>query len=193
VAAGLLLFVSPVAAHAESGLAAAGPCAVAPERDPCAEGACAREGARVRGHFSPASIGSDDDASGEGAPPTIAFQGPGSCVDPSNRCGDAAVVSLQAAPAAPTPPVGVVIPPVAPTPDTPPSPPAPPTPDVAGGPPTPPTPPAPAPGPVVTPPAPPPPPAAAPAAPTPPAPPAPPPGVVEVPPAPVLPPGVPQG
>jgi len=192
-----------VPAHAELSVAAGGPCAVAPQRDPCADGACNRYGAKARGSFSPDGVsagGSGGDGDGD-TPAPPAFTGPGSCADPSAGCG--AFRQVASAPTFRAPsdqPLTPVAPPVAPPPPavTPPTPPVPPTtpggtgvnpPPVAAPPiPSPPiasAPPAPAP------------PSAPPIAPPPPAPPVtrappPPPVVVEPPPGPVLPPGVPS-
>jgi hypothetical protein len=193
-------------------IAPAGPCAFSPQRDPCAEGACSKTGAKVRGRFSPASVASEGggDASNQ-VPPPETFDGPGSCVDPSTGCGDPVVVRVtrfeQPSPAEPD------LPPFAPPPNEPPAPPLPPSPPPVASNPTPPTPPPPTvPGgntqpPPPSPPTPPSPPPVSAPPPPPPAPPAPPvpapppppdrgpppapPVVTEPPPGPVLPPGVP--
>jgi len=210
LAIGLLL--ASAQARAES-IAAGGPCAVAPEREPCAGGACSGETSEVRNRFDPSDVGADD-AGGQrsaAAPVAPGFSGPGSCADPSAGCGSPSTSPRLAnsTPPSPSPSLsGISEPPAAPIVRTPPDPPIPAAPPSApaGGlvksPPTPaPTtgqiavnapPPAPIPVPA-TPAVLPPPPAAPPAPPAaaPPAPP-PPPTVTEPPPTPVLPPGVPQ-
>src|SRR4030095_8736276 len=160
-------------------IAPAGPCAFSPQRDPCAEGACSKTGAKVRGRFSPVSVASEGggDASNQ-VPPPETFDGPGSCGRPSPGCGDPVVVRVtrfeQPSPAEPD------LPPFAPPPNEPPAPPLPPSPPPVARNPTPPT--RPAPPPPRLPPPPPPPDRG---------PPRPPPVVTEPPPGPVLPPGVP--
>jgi hypothetical protein len=195
LALAIALLLSSWAARAES-IAAGGPCAVAPEREPCAGGACSSESSKVRNRFDPSDVGADDAGDTRVAPAPAApdFSGPGSCADPSAGCGNPHSNPRLASNTPPSPPLsGISGPPAAPivpNPSGPPIPAAPPGPPAAG---------------VITsppPPAPPavpiaanlPPPPAAPRTPpatTPPAPP-PPPTVTEPPPAPVLPPGVPQ-
>ncbi|RIK94592.1 MAG: hypothetical protein DCC71_23500, partial [Proteobacteria bacterium] len=46
----------PGAADAEMSLAASGPCAVVPQRDPCAGGACSRLGSALRKRFTPDDV-----------------------------------------------------------------------------------------------------------------------------------------
>lgn len=207
LAIALLLSSSP--ARAES-IAAGGPCAVAPEREPCSGGACSSEDSEVRNRFDPSEVGSEDAGDGRdaSAPVPPDFSGPGSCADPSAGCGNPRISPRLASAIRPQPsPSGISGPPAAPLvpnpsdppiPAAPPSPPtggvlaplptpAPPTVPIAANPPPAPT-PLPAPPAVSTPPPPVPP---APPAAVPPAPP-PPPTVTEPPPAPVLPPGIPQ-
>lgn len=207
----IAVWLAAPAAFAEVPIAPGGPCAVAPQRDACAEGACTKMRSKARGRFSPGEVAEGGETNGgEQLPSPPPFDGPGSCADPSNPCGDPAVVTLNRI-EQPSP-EGPDIPPVAPPPNDPPAPPTPPaSPPVASNP-TPPTPPPPTTPPGGTPPppapptppspppvsAPPPPPPAPPAPPVPTPPPPPdrgpppaPPVVVEPPPGPVLPPGVP--
>lgn len=159
-------------------VAPAGPCAVAPGRDPCAGGACSRQGVRISDRFLPGDVAADAAVADDAPPDLPSFDGPGSCADPSAGCGTPGfsrpgqLASNDAG--------GSVNPPGTPPPSAPPP--------IAGGggPLTPPSPPPPAPPAIPSaPPAPP-----APATPPAPAPPIPP-VVVEPPPGPALPPGVP--
>jgi hypothetical protein len=214
-----LLFAAPVVQAA--GVAASGPCATAPDRDPCAGGACTKTSSKTRKRFSPEEVASETALEGREAPlPNAdAFTGPGTCADPSAGCGEPRVetVTIASVPAPPRAPAPDVVPPPPAAPTTPdaPDPPIPPPPVASAPPSTPPpaTPPTPPVGNPNTPPAPspptppvvasppPPPPAAPPAPPTAPLPPSPPPRtppdppappvVIEPPPGPVLPPGVP--
>jgi len=114
------------AARAEVTIAPAGPCAVAPQRDPCAEGSCAKSGAKARGRFSPDGVASDGRGiSSDDLPPAPAtFDGPGSCADPSTGCGKTPVVIVNRF-QAPSP-AEPELPAVAPAPHEPPPPPTPP-------------------------------------------------------------------
>jgi hypothetical protein len=183
------LALAPGAAWAELSIAPGGPCAVAPDRDPCAGGACAKGSAKLRSRFSPADVASGPaeiaEITGSPAPPE--FSGPGSCADPSAGCGNPGPRPVAAAGGPGTDPN---VPPPAPPPGTNPGTPPPPSPPNGGGPPNPPAPPPPAPS-TPEPPSPPAPPPPLPE-PEPPAAPPPPPGVQEPPPGPVLPPGVPS-
>jgi len=95
----LLLLSASLAAPVGAGelaIAPGGPCAVAPQRDPCAEGACTSRGARLRGRFSPDAVsdaGPTEDVQ-HPAPAPLQFQGPGSCVDPSTGCGKPRVIEV---------------------------------------------------------------------------------------------------
>ena len=165
------LFLSAPSAQA-GGVAAAGPCAVAPEREPCAGGACAKSSARARNRFDPEEVASEGKPDGPSAPlpNPNSFTGPGTCADPSAGCGPPRTERVVASVTAPRPPSpeSVPGPPAAPITPNPPAPPVPPpAPPVVAGPP--PVPPSPPPG----------------------TPPSPPPAVLEPPPGPVLPPGVP--
>lgn len=157
-------------------VAPAGPCAVAPDRDPCAGGACSSRGARIYDRFQPGDVAGGADATSEAPPELPSFGGPGPCADPSAGCGTPGFVrpgQLASNDVGGTVNLPGTPPPTAPPPG-------------GGGGPTPPPPPPPAPPAVpTTPPVPP--------APSPPAPPAPPtpPVVIEPPPGPALPPGVP--
>lgn len=182
IAVALLFAAVAPAAHAEDAsfaLAPAGPCAVVPERDPCAGGACNRESVRVQDRFQPADVAAAADLASEVPPELPSFSGPGSCADPSAGCGSPGFRGDQVA-NNDTPPGGGIHLPGTPPPT------APPPTSGGGGPPTPPPPPTPTPpSPPVAPPPP------LPVAPAPPAPPTPP-VVVEPPPGPALPPGVPR-
>jgi hypothetical protein len=168
-------------ASAEFAIAPGGPCAVAPQRDPCAEGACSNRNAKVRGRFSPDAVaaGEPSESVPHPTPAPLQFEGPGSCVDPSTGCGKPRVVDVVRF-EAPSP-VAASGPPSAPPPTVMPNPPTPPPAPIASNP-TPPAPPAPPVVPPVT---------SLPLPPAPPGrtPPSPPPVVVEPPPGPVLPPG----
>jgi hypothetical protein len=158
-------------------VAPAGPCAVAPDRDPCAGGACSSRAARIYDRFLPGDVAGGADATSDPPPELPSFGGPGPCADPSAGCGTPGIV--RPGQLASNDVGGTVTLPGTPPPTAPP-------PNGNGGSPTPPPPPPPAPPAVPT--APP-----APPAPSPPAPPAPPtpPVVIEPPPGPALPPGVP--
>jgi hypothetical protein len=211
LAVAIALPLAPATALAES-IAASGPCAVAPEREPCAGGACSSETSNVRNRFAPLDVGANDTGDDRDASAPVApdFSGPGSCADPSAGCGSPSTIPSLARNTVPAPsPSAIGAPPAAPivpNPSETPIPAAPPGPPAAGAINSPPTsappvvpvaanlPPPPAPTPIAAPPAISLPPPAAPPAPpaaTPPAPP-PPPTVTEPPPAPILPPGVPQ-
>lgn len=157
-----------------------GPCAVVPDRDPCAGGACSSPGGRLSERFQPGDVAGAAETASDTPPAPPSFAGPGPCADPSAGCGTPGYRSGPVASNA-APPGSGTSQPVAPPPT------APPPTSGGGGPPIPPPPPPPAPpAPPAAPPPPPPPPT-----PAPPAPPSPP-VVVEPPPGPALPPGVPQ-
>jgi hypothetical protein len=121
---------APVGA-AELAIAPAGPCAVAPQRDPCAEGACSNRGAKVRGQFSPDAVAEPgpSEALNGPTPPPIPFNGPGSCADPATGCGKQRVVDVVRFEAAS--PVVASGPPSAPPPTVIPNAPTPPPPPTA--------------------------------------------------------------
>jgi len=122
-----ILLAAPAGA-AELAIAPAGPCAIAPQRDPCAEGACTTRGAKVRGSFSPDSVADPGptEALNGPTPPPMRFDGPGSCADPANGCGNPRVVDVVRFEAAS--PVVASGPPPAPPPTVIPNPPTPPPP-----------------------------------------------------------------
>jgi hypothetical protein len=170
IAAALLMFGAIASSAGAEGtrvpVAPAGPCATAPERDPCAGGACKRQHVRIQERFHPGDVAGAAETASDAPPELPSFSGPGSCADPSAGCGTPGFRN-QIASNDPLPGSAATLP------GTPP-PVAPPPTSGGGGPPI----------------LPPPPPPAPPAAP-PPAPPSPP-VVVEPPPGPALPPGVPN-
>jgi hypothetical protein len=112
------IFLSASVAQAVE-VAASGPCAVAPDREPCAGGACAKSSAKARNRFSPDEVGAGPLAGrNTPLPNPDAFSGPGTCADPSAGCGPPRTVTTAAVPRAPSSGgvAGPVAPPVPPTP-----------------------------------------------------------------------------
>jgi hypothetical protein len=82
-----LWLAAPTARAAHWAVAAPGPCAEIPARDPCKEGACEGSNAPARGRFDPASVASGPARLPGPLPDASLFTGPGSCADSSNHCG----------------------------------------------------------------------------------------------------------
>jgi hypothetical protein len=148
-----LLLSAPAAQAAE--VAAAGPCAVAPDREPCAGGACAKSSARTRNRFSPEEVASNAAPGPRTAPlpNPNSFTGPGTCADPSAGCGPPRTERVVASVTTPRPPSSGSFggPPSAPTTPSAPAPPVPPAPPSSTPPSPPPTVVEPPPGPVLPP------------------------------------------
>jgi len=109
-------------------IAPGGPCAIAAQRDPCAGGACNRDGAKARGRLTPFGVAANGSGNAADAPAPPAFSGPGTCADPSVGCGSAGTtVASMRDTGAPPPGAGHTVP-TAPPPSATPTPAPPPTP-----------------------------------------------------------------
>jgi hypothetical protein len=77
----------PAAGAGKVAVAPAGPCASAPPRDLCKQGACEASDTPVRGRFTPEDVAGERVLAPAPLPNPAEFLGPGPCVDPSNHCG----------------------------------------------------------------------------------------------------------
>jgi len=76
----------PAAGAGKVAVAPAGPCATAPPRDLCKQGACEAV-TPVRSRFTPEDVASERVVAPAPLPNPAEFTGPGPCADPSNHCG----------------------------------------------------------------------------------------------------------
>lgn len=92
------LAAAPGARAAHWSIAPPGPCAKAPARDLCKEGACEGSSAPVRGRFDPAAVASGPPAQPSPLPSAALFAGPGSCAAAGTQCGQPTPTNQRPAP-----------------------------------------------------------------------------------------------